>query len=121
MQSPDHIKDLTVEEGSLPALAGLLAGFGEEIVAEPEELEGALRRMAANIRERLRLGAVEISASVGESLRISILEGSAVSERGTMFEAFPIRRGKLSVGVVRGYPAAPKRRGRRGNGTLLAG
>ncbi len=76
MQCPDHIKDLTVEEGSLPALAGLLAGFGEEIVAEPEELEGALRRMAAGVRERLGLGAVEISASVGESLRISILEGA---------------------------------------------
>ena len=39
-------------------MLGVTAAFGEEVAAEPENLEGALRKMAAGLRGALGLAAV---------------------------------------------------------------
>lgn len=89
-------------EGVVPGVFGLLAGVGEEIVAEPENLEGALRKMVDGLRDTLGLRAISISASVGEGRRISATSGMT---GGTAAE-FPILRGKTPIGTFCAYPDA---------------
>lgn len=90
------------DEGVVPGVLGLLAGVGEEIVAEPENLEGALRKMVNGLRDALGLRALSLSASVGEGRGISATSGMA----GGMAAEFPILRGKTRVGAFRAYPDA---------------
>ena len=88
--------------GDLPGAFQLLAGFGEEIVAEPENLEGALRRMVDGLRGVLRLRGLSISALVGEGQGVSITSGVA----GGASVELPILRGKTRIGAFRAHPDA---------------
>ena len=81
---------------------GLLAGAGEEAAAEPENLEGILRRMIDGLRDALGLGALSLSASVGEGRGVSASSGMAGGEAAE----FAIVRGKTRVVLIRAYPAA---------------
>ncbi len=69
-------------EGVVPGVFGLLAGVGEEIVAEPENLEGALRKMVDGLRDTLGLRAISISASFGEGRRILATSGMTRRDGG---------------------------------------
>lgn len=95
----------------------MIAKFGEEVAAEPEDLEGALRRMVAGVRALFGLGVVELSATIGESRRISVADGSpgAVGSADGSAAEFPILRGRIPVGVLRAYPA---KRGRKPPGVV---
>jgi hypothetical protein len=86
-------------EGVVPGVFGLLASVGE-IVAEPENLEGALRKMVDGLRDTLGLRAISISASFGEGRRISATSGMT-SETAA---EFPILRGKTLIGTFCAYP-----------------
>jgi hypothetical protein len=88
-------------EGVVPGVFGLLASVGE-IVAEPENLKGALRKMVDGLRDTLGLRAISISASFGEGRRISATSGMT-SETAA---EFPILRGKTLIGTFCGYPDA---------------
>ena len=81
---------------------GLLARAGEEAAAEPENLEGILRRMIDGLRDALGLGALSLSASVGEGRGVSASSGTA----GGAAAEFTILRGKTRVGLIRAYPDA---------------
>ena len=99
MQEFDDTRFELAGEG-VPGVLGLLAGAGEEIVAEPENLEGTLRKVVARLRTALGLRALSLSASVGEGRGISATSGMVV---GTAVE-LPIFRGKTRVGTLRAYP-----------------
>ena len=94
MRSSEYTRDLPGERLT-PDLAGLLAGFGEEVAAEPESLEGALRGVVARPRVLFGLAFVELSATIGTSRRVSFVDGSP-SRAGSedRREEFPILRGK---------------------------
>lgn len=55
---------------------GLLAGFGEEAAAEPENLQEALRGLLAGSRFLFDLAFVELSVKIGTSRRVSVTDGS---------------------------------------------
>ncbi len=84
-------------------ILGVLAGMAEDIVAEPENLEGALRNMIEGLRGLLGLRALSLSASFGEGREVSAKSGTA---DGTAFE-IPLYRGKLRVGALLAYPDVP--------------
>ena len=104
MRSLNEIRDPTGEAS--PGLLGVIAAFGEEVAAEPENLEGALRRLAAGLREALGLTAVAFSISSAEGRKV-FASGDDVT--GGVTTEFPIARGKIPVGTLRGY--ATKRGG----------
>ncbi|QIN77355.1 HD domain-containing protein [Rubrobacter marinus] len=88
--------------GIAPGTFGVLAGVAEEVVVEPENLEGALRRMVVGLREGLGLRALTLSASVTEGRGLEARSGVA---GGTAAE-LPILRGKKHVGTLRAYPGS---------------
>ena len=91
----EYTRDLTGERPT-PDLAGLLTGFGEEVAAEPEDLEGALRGIVAGPRVLFGLAFVELSATIGTSRRVSVVGGS-LGRAGSAYgriEEFPILRGR---------------------------
>lgn len=88
--------------GNAPGVFGLLAGVGEGVVAEPENLEGALRDMVGGLRGLLGLRALSLSACIGEGREISATSGIA----GGAGAKFPIFRGKTRVGALLVYPGA---------------
>ncbi len=100
VQEPENTR--SVSSGGNLRVLGLLAGVGEEVVAEPENLEGALGRMVAGLRAALRLRALSLSASVGERREASATSGIAGGEP----VEFPILRGKTRVGALRAYADA---------------
>ncbi len=65
MRSSEYTRDHSGERRP-SGLAGLLAKFGEEVAAEPENLEGALGRLARGTRVLFEAGAIELSATIGE-------------------------------------------------------
>ena len=93
---------ITLDNFAMTGALGVLAGMMEDIVAEPENLEGALRRMAEGLRGPLGLGGISLSASFGEGRRVSVTSG--VTD-GAAFE-IPIRRGKVRVGALLAHPDA---------------
>ena len=80
----------------------LLASVGEQVVAEPENLQGALRRMVDGLRDALGLRALSVSARVGEGREVSATSGMA----GGAAAELPILRGKTRVGALHAYPGA---------------
>ena len=98
MQGLDD-KRFTLGGGGMAEVLGMLAGVGEDVVAEPENLEGALCRLVEGLRGLLGLRALSLSASVGEGREVSATSGIA---GGAAFE-LPIRRGKTRVGALLAY------------------
>ena len=99
MQGLDDTR-FTLGGGGVAQVLGVLAGVGEDVVAEPENLEGALCRLVEGLRGLLGLRALSLSASVGEGREVSAASGIA---GGASFE-LPIRRGKTRVGALLAYP-----------------
>ena len=83
-------------------MLGMLAGVGEELVAEPENLDGVLLKMVDGLRDGLGLRALSLSACFGEGRGVSATSGMAA---GGAFE-LPMRRGKTRVGALLAYPDA---------------
>lgn len=81
-------------------MLGVISAFGEEVAAEPENLDGALRKMAAGLRETLVLGAVVFSISSGGGRKV-FASGGVVA--GGDANEFAITRGKMPVGTLRAY------------------
>ena len=98
MHSPEHTRDLPGERPT-PDLVGLLAGFGEKVAGDPEGSEGALRGVIAESRTLFGLAFVELSATIGASRRVSVVDvpTGRVGLNGCT-EEFPVLRGKISIG-----------------------
>ena len=101
VRETEDMRSVSTGRGN-PGVLGLLARVGEEVAAEPENLEGALGRMVGGLRTALGLRALSLSASFGERREVSATSGIA---GGTAAE-FPIFRGKTHIGALRAYPDA---------------